>query len=706
MIHVEGLSKRYGARVLWENVNWHVRKNDRIGLCGPNGAGKSTLLKILAGLEEYDSGQVRMATDLSIGYLPQDGIAHQGRSLHAEVSLAFAPLLALRDEQGRIEATLEHEDPGTTEEEHMALLDRYAEVIEHFKRAGGFEMDIRIANVLRGLGFRPAENERLCEEFSGGWQMRIALAKLLLQRPNLLLMDEPTNHLDLPACNWLEEYLHDYEGSVVLVSHDRFFLDAVVKRITQVELRTLTDYHGNYSKYVVDYQANLENLLEAHRRQSEDIEKTEAFINRFRYQATKARQVQSRIKQLDKVERIEIPPQRQKIHFHFPEAPKAGRVVLEVKHLKRAYGPNVILDGVDFTVERGDRIALVGPNGAGKSTLMRVLAGTDKPTAGSITLGHQVVMDYFAQNQADILTGSQTVYEEMAGGSPTTMVPMIRSILGGFLFSGDDVYKKVSVLSGGERNRLALAKMLLKASNLLLLDEPTNHLDLDSKDILLEALAAYTGTIVFVSHDRHFVDRLAMKVIDVGEGKASLYPGGYEDFLDWKKRMEAGETGTPAVARPKAPSLTEVKTAVVKAVATAPPGLPQKPPPAPMPEKRSVAVGAPPPKNSLAPRLRQSDPAGAAASPKAAAEAERQARIAADRALRKRRQRLDEIEKRIAEKEGAVAAIEKDMTTVGFFDDRARAEKAAKDRESLMWEVNDLMAQWELMQQEDSATAS
>ena len=694
MIHVEGLSKRYGARVLWEDVNWHVRKNDRIGLCGPNGAGKSTLLKILAGLEEYDSGQVRMASDLTIGYLPQDGIAHKGKTLHAEVSLAFAPLLALKEEQDRIEATLEHEDPGTTEDEHLALLDRYAEVMERFKQAGGFEMDIRIANVLRGLGFKPSDHERLCEEFSGGWQMRIALAKLLLQRPNLLLMDEPTNHLDLPACNWLEEYLHDYEGSVVLVSHDRFFLDAVVKRITQVELRTLTDYHGNYSKYIVEYQKNLENLLEAHRRQSEDIEKTEAFINRFRYQATKARQVQSRIKQLDKVERIEIPPQRAKIHFHFPEAPKAGRVVMEVKDLRRAYGANVILDKVNITVERGDRIALVGPNGAGKSTLMRVLAGTDQPTSGSLTLGHQVVMDYFAQNQADVLAGSQTVYEEMAGTSPTTMVPMIRSILGGFLFSGDDAYKKVAVLSGGERNRLALAKMLLKASNLLLLDEPTNHLDLDSKDILLEALAAYTGTIIFVSHDRHFVDRLAMKVIDVGDGKATLYPGGYEDFLDWKKRVEAGELGTPMPLKPKAPTLTEVKTAVVQAVSIAP-GLPQKPPPAPLAEKRPGGPAPATSTNPLAPRLRKPE-----ADPKAAAEAERQARIAAERAHKKRKQRLDEIEKRIAEKEAAVAAIEKEMAEPGFFEDRARAEKAAKDREGLMWEVNDLMGQWEVMQQE------
>lgn len=702
MIHVEGLTKRYGPKILWDQVNWHVKKDDRIGLCGPNGAGKSTLLKILAGIEEPDAGEVRMASDTTIGYLPQDGISHAGRTVHEEVSLAFAPLLKLKAEQDQIEYTLGHEDPGTTEEEHLALLDRYAEVMDRFKQAGGFEMDTRISHVLRGLGFKPADAARACEEFSGGWQMRIALAKLLLARPNLLLMDEPTNHLDLPARNWLEEYLHDYPGSVVLVSHDRFFLDSVVKRITQVELKTLVDYHGNYSKYIVEHQANMDRLLESHRRQSEEIEKAEAFINRFRYQATKARQVQSRIKQLDKVERIEIPEQRQKIHFKFPEGPKPGRVVLEVKGLRRAYGTNVILDGVSFVVERGDRIALVGPNGAGKSTLMRTLAREDKPDGGEIVLGYQVVQDYFAQNQADVLEGTHTVYEEMAGESPINMVPMIRTILGGFLFSGDDAYKKVGVLSGGERNRLALAKMLLKPSNLLLLDEPTNHLDLDSKEILLEALDAFEGTIIFVSHDRHFVDRLARKVIEVGEGKAEVYPGGYEDFLDWKRRLEAGEVDAQRVApKPKAPSLTNVKeavqTAVQRASAAPKPGLPQKPPSAPMPEKRAQtapAGGA----DRLSPRVHKPDPAAAA---KATAEAERQAKIQRERNEKKRRQRLAEVEARIAEKEAGVKQIEDEMAAPGFFEDRARAEKAAKDREQLMWDVNELMTQWEMLQTEE-----
>src|SRR3990172_3664343 len=528
MIHVEGLTKRYGDRVLLEDVSWHVKKRDRIGLSGPNGAGKTTLLKLLAGLEEPDAGSIRMASDTSIGYLPQDGIVHGGRTVFDEVVLAFEELLALKAEQHAIEdrlAEATHDDG----EDHDKLLTRYAEVGERFKHLGGYEMDARIALVLKGLGFSLEDQKRRTEEFSGGWQMRIALAKLLLARPNLLLMDEPTNHLDLPARNWLEEYLADYPGSVVLVSHDRYFLDSTVKRITQVCLKTLTHYHGNYSHYVTEHTARMERLRESPRRQSEEIEKAEVFINRFRYQATKAKQVQSRIKQLDKLDRIELPPERKKIRFNFPESPRPGRVVIETKGLRKAYGDNVVLRHLDLMVERGDRIALVGPNGAGKTTLMRILAGIDRGDEGVRLEGHKVVLDYFAQDQAAVLNPARTVIEEMSSHSSVSMAPMIRSILGGFLFAGDDVYKKVAVLSGGERNRLALAKMLLTSSNVLLLDEPTNHLDLDSKEVLLEALADYGGTLVFVSHDRYFVDNLATKVIEVGGGEALLYPRGYDD---------------------------------------------------------------------------------------------------------------------------------------------------------------------------------
>jgi ATP-binding cassette subfamily F protein 3 len=720
MIHVENLNKRYGERILFEDVSWHVKKRDRIGLSGPNGAGKTTLLRMLAGLQEPDSGQIRMASDTTIGYLPQDGIVHHGRTVYDEVVLAFEELLALKDEQHRIEDALAH----ATEDGsgHDRLLERYAEVTERFKQLGGWEIEARVAEVLKGLGFSLADQKRRTEEFSGGWQMRIALAKLLLARPNLLLMDEPTNHLDLPARNWLEEYLADYPGSVVLVSHDRYFLDATVKRITEVGLKTLTDYHGNYSHYLVEHTARMDRLREAHRRQSEEIEKAEVFINRFRYQATKAKQVQSRIKLLDKVERIEIPPERKKIRFKFPEAPRPGRVVLELKGVRKAYGENVVLRGLELMVERGERIALVGPNGAGKSTLMRILAGVDQADAGVRLEGHNVVRDYFAQDQAAVLNPGRTVIEEMSSHSSVSMAPMIRTILGGFLFEGDDVYKKVAVLSGGERNRLALAKMLLTPSNVLLLDEPTNHLDLDSKEVLLDALSAYGGTLVFVSHDRYFVDKLASKVIEVGGGEALVYPGGYEDFLYWKKQQEAGvaaPAGTRA-ARTTAPSPVrppredqEDGTASVATAARAAgssPALAQRPaspsaskPPAAKPlsskgDPRSRA-GAPsnggkPPANAAAPL------GGAPLGPRLRQGGSPPERQVLEREVKRMKTRLAELENRVSEAERAVKTLEARMAEPGFYDDRSRASEAAEEHQKLMWQAGDLMAQWEALQGE------
>ena len=604
--------------------------------------------------------------------------------MYDEVVLAFEELLRLKEEQHQIEEKLSeatHDDGG----DHGTLLERYSEVTDRYKHLGGYEIDARVADVLKGLGFSLADQQRQTEEFSGGWQMRIALAKLLLARPNLLLLDEPTNHLDLPARNWLEEYMAEYPGSVVLVSHDRFFLDATVKRITQVGLRTLTDYHGNYSKYVVEHAARMENLREAHRRQKEEIEKQTAFINKFRYTATKARQVQSRIKMLDKVDLIEIPPERKKIRFKFPDAPKPGRVVVELKDVRRTYGDNVVLDKVDLLIERGDRVALVGPNGAGKSTLMRIFAGVDHPDAGARVLGHNVVIDYFAQDQASVLTTTRTVYEEMTVASPTTMVPMIRNILGGFLFSGDDVYKKAGVLSGGERNRLALAKMLLNASNLLVLDEPTNHLDLDSKEVLLEALADYGGTLVFVSHDRYFVDNLATKVVEIGNGQALLYPGGYEDFLYWKKQRELGlaaplPTATrPHVVPPEAHDRSRGQGSRRRAGGEARPrGAEGGRPEALGFEDRARALLRSP---------------GAAAT--AATVADPRAR---EKDARKTKARLAELERQIGEKEQRVKDVEGLMAGPGFYDDRARADEAVTSRQKLLDEVNALMAEWESLQ--------
>ena len=376
--------------------------------------------------------------------------------------------------------------------------------------------------------------------------MRIALAKVLLGRPTLLLLDEPTNHLDLDARNWLEEYLSSYPYAVILVSHDRFFLDAVVTRIAEISLRTITDYVGTYSAFLVERDARLERARKAKREQDEEIGRMRAFIDRFRYQATKAAQVQSRIKMLDKIVPIEVPPERKRVHFTFPACPKSGRMVLELKHARKAYGDLVVLKDISFLIERGDRIALVAPNGAGKSTLMRMLAGAEAPDPGERREGHQVVMQYFAQDEANRLEPTRTVYETMEADSPVGMVPMIRNILGGFLFTGDDIYKRAGVLSGGERTRLAVARMLLRPANTLLLDEPTNHLDLDSKDVLLEALEDFGGTLIFVSHDRYFVDRLATKVIAVGNGGVEIYPGTYEQFLWSRANRAAAVAPVPA----------------------------------------------------------------------------------------------------------------------------------------------------------------
>src|SRR5262249_38137659 len=426
-------------------------------------------------------------------------------------------------------------DPSIPEPEHDAMLHRYSDLQDHFRLRGGYSIELKAATALQGLGFKPSDFDPPTETLSGGRQMRIALAKLLLGEPGLLLLDEPTNHLDLEARNWLEEYLNAYPHAVILVSHDRFFLDAVVTRIADLTLRTLTDYHTNYSGYLAEHHERIEAMRKAKREQDEEVARVKVFIDRFRYKATKAAQVQSRIKMLEKVVPIEVPPERKKIHFDFPVCAKSGRMVLELKHARKAYGDLAVFTDLTLHLERGDRIALVGPNGVGKSTLMRMLSNEETPDSGERAVGHNVVTQYFAQDEATRLDPAPTVYETLASGSPLHMVPMIRNILGGFLFSGDDVYKHVRVLSGGERTRLAVARMLLRPSNTLLLDEPTNHLDLDSKEVLLDALVDYGGTLIFVSHDRYFVERLATKIIEVGNGTAVLFPGTYKEFLYHKE---------------------------------------------------------------------------------------------------------------------------------------------------------------------------
>ena len=482
MIQLSSLSKSFGDRVLLDAVSWQIDNRERVGLSGPNGAGKTTLLKMLAGIDEPDGGLIVKPAGLTIGYLPQDGLSYSGRTLREEVSLAFKPLLDMKAEIAALEDRLGDEQ--ASHDEHETMLSRYSELQDEFRRSDGYTIELKVTTVLRGLGFSDEDLEKKTETFSGGWQMRIALARLLLGRPGLLLLDEPTNHLDLDARNWLEEYLSDYPHAVILVSHDRFFLDAVVTKITEIGMRTLTDYVGNYSAYIKERDARMDRLRQQKHDQDDEIERMQAFINRFRYQATKASQVQSRIKMLDKIVRIEIPPERKRVRFHFPQTQKSGRMVMELKHVRKAYGTTRVFGDINLHIERGDRIALIGPNGVGKSTLMRMLSGVETPDTGERVEGHQMVMQYFAQDEAAKLDPTQTVYSTLAGSSPLQMVPHIRTILGGFLFSGDDIEKPVRVLSGGERTRLAVARMLLRPANTLLLDEPTNHLDLDSKDVL------------------------------------------------------------------------------------------------------------------------------------------------------------------------------------------------------------------------------
>jgi ATP-binding cassette subfamily F protein 3 len=672
VIQLSDLTKSFGDRTLLDHITWQIGDGDRVGLCGPNGAGKTTLLRMLAGLEEADSGGIVRPANLTIGYLPQDGLTYSGRTVFEEASSAFQPLLDMKAAMHEIEHRLA--EPDVPESEHEAILSRYAELQDRFRLADGYSMDLRIATVLRGLGFAPEDAERPTETFSGGWQMRIALAKLLLGRPNLLLLDEPTNHLDLDARNWLEEYLSAYPYAVILVSHDRYFLDAVVTRITDLNLRRLTDYVGNYSKYVEQRDAMLERLRQAKREQDEEVARVKMFIDRFRYQATKAAQVQSRIKLLEKVVPIEVPPERKRIHFTFPACAKSGRTVLELKHVRKAYGDLAVFGNVNLHIERGDRIALVGPNGAGKSTLMRMLSDEEAPDSGSRTVGHQVIIEYFAQDQAVRLDPTLTVYETLAVGSPNNMVPAIRNILGGFLFSGDDVYKKAGVLSGGERTRLAVARMLLRPSNTLLLDEPTNHLDLDSKDVLLEALEDYGGTLIFVSHDRYFVEKLATKIIEIGHGEAVVYPGTYAEFL-WSKsagtrdpgsgtRDPGSEVRTPkAVAKPQ----TQVKPAERRA----------------SPESR--AAGSEP--RVPGPESRQA---------RKQLDAERKKK---QRALETLQRRIVDLETRIAEREARVKELEAAMSAPGFYDDRDASKELIDRHQALMWEVGDLMGQWEALQE-------
>src|SRR3984893_227227 len=549
MIQLSSAGKHFGSKTLFEGLNWVVNNGERVGLVGGNGTGKSTLLKVLAGIETLDDGSFFASKGTTTGYLPQDGMSLFGRTVMEECLSVFGRLLEIEKEMETLTHQMAEIDPKS--DEYLKITERYHRIETEFQHHDGYAPEEQAGEVLGGLGFSREDANRPAEEFSGGWQMRLALAKLLLTKPHLLLLDEPTNHLDLEARNWLEKYLQEYPYAFVLVSHDRYFLDVTVDRILEIWTRRTYFYTGNYDRYLEQKAERRAQLEASHRNQQERIHHLETFVNRFRYQATKARQVQSRIKELEKIERIELPGEEKEIHFSFPQPRPSGRMVAEFRGVAKSYGEKEVFEGVSFVLNRGDRVALVGVNGAGKSTLIKLLSGVEGVTEGESRLGHNVELDYFAQDQYKELNTDARLIDDLTSFAPTAVSnqTQLRTLLGSFLFSDDDVFKRIGVLSGGERNRYALARMLLRPANFLLLDEPTNHLDLQAKDVLLEALRKFTGTVVFVSHDRYFIDKLATRIFQIEGGKLQDYPGNYEDYL-WQKQRSGTEPADSA-AKPK-----------------------------------------------------------------------------------------------------------------------------------------------------------
>lgn len=554
MISVNKISLQYGGRYILKDVSFLIGPHDRIGLVGSNGQGKSTLLRILVGEETVETGLIGKAKYVNVGYLPQEGIHAEGRTLYQEVESVFGDVLETQSRLDEIHRQMAQTESET--EEFRELLEIYGELQHKLEDSEIFRLRSKIEKILIGLGFSQHDMERQTGEFSGGWQMRIALAKLLLMQPSLLLLDEPTNHLDLDSLQWLEEYLESYEGAVMLVSHDRRFLDTMTKKTYELSLGGLTEYAGNFSFYVIAKGERQELTRAAMKNQQQRIKQTERFIERFRYKATKARQVQSRIKQLEKIDLIEMEEEEDSIHFTFPPAPASGRSVMELRGIFKSYGPLKVFSGIDFDIDRGDRIAFVGVNGAGKSTLSRIIAGIESVDQGGRKAGHNVIVSYFAQHQAEELDPDLTVLETVDAVAAGEIRRRLRTLLGCFLFSGDDVFKKVRVLSGGEKSRLALAKMLLQPTNLIVMDEPTNHLDMQSKSILQEALGKFEGSYVIVSHDRDFLDPVVNKVAEFRQGRVRIYPGNVSDYIYTRKKEEERQAGAdvrpPVSARSEA----------------------------------------------------------------------------------------------------------------------------------------------------------
>ena len=652
------ISKSFGGRVLYSNATLQLNAGERWALVGPNGAGKTTLLKIIMGLESADEGTVTFAKDATLGYLEQETELMGDRTALNEVIESAHEIKQWERKVNDLSIKIAETPEGATLNKY---LEDYAHAMERFERLGGYELESRARQILAGLGFPVEDFDKPAKEFSGGWQMRISLSKLLLRRPDVLLLDEPTNHLDLESVQWLERFLSSYDGTVLLVSHDRSFMDACVTHVAALENRMLVTYTGNYSGYLHQREENLEQLRAKRAAQERDIAHMETFIERFRYKPTKAKQVQERVAKLEKIreELVVLPEQSHHMHFRFPEPPRTGDTVISLEGVAKSYEDNFVYDNVDLKLYRGDHVALVGPNGAGKSTLMKLIADKLKPDAGQISLGQNVTEAYYAQHQLEELNPANTVLAELDTVAAGWTTSEERRLLGAFLFHGDDVEKRVNVLSGGERARLALAKMLVSPDPLLLLDEPTNHLDIDSVDVLEKALVDFPGTIILISHDEHLVRAVANKVVDVRDHKVTVYDGDYDYFL-----FKLAELQTAAQGETSSKTVSSYGTSGARAV------------------------------KSAAPEAGQATGSSRNVKTKEQRRAEAEERNRRSRALRETKKRLDEVEAALTPAHKRYDELMTLMADEALYNDPQKFDECMAEYQALSKKIPALEAEW------------